>query len=178
MKARLRLARALLPRPRVLLLDEPTGAIDPIAAHGLLKLIMDQARERGLAILLSSHRLEEIEALQSYALLLDNGRVRYSGDLDRLRDAWEEPGLELTFSDRSIAQKVSARLAASGIPCSTDDVVVSVQLVGRAAIGDLLCELSDKERRDVRRVREVPMPLRDLIAHIYSEETSITRRVS
>ena len=108
MKARLRLARALLPGPRALILDEPTGAVDPVAAHALLGLIQDLVREQRLAVLISSHRLEEIEALQSHALLLDGGRVRYAGDLEELRAAWERPTVELVMS----GPEASARAAA------------------------------------------------------------------
>ncbi len=169
MKARLRLARALLPGPHVLLLDEPTGAIDPIAAHGVLGLIQDLARERGLAVLLSSHRLEEIEALQSYALLLDRGRVKYSGDLDRLRDVWDQPELELTFAGPKTAGRVALTLVAAGIETSLDGTVVRCRLTSRAELGEILGEFGRGTRRQMRRIREVPLPLRDLIARVYAE---------
>ena len=178
MKARLRLARALLPQPRVLLLDEPTGAIDPIAAHSLLGLIMDLARDLGLAVLLSSHRLEEIEALQSYALLLDQGGMRFSGDLDELRNAWEEPILEIVFSGPLVAQRVAARLTASGTNCSVEDAVVRCRVTGRSSIGELFAGMATSERHEVRGMREVPAPLRDLIAHVYSKDSLGERRVS
>jgi ABC-2 type transport system ATP-binding protein len=178
MKARLRLARALLPEPSVLILDEPTGAIDPIAAHSLLALITDLARDRGLAVLLSSHRLEEIEALQSHALLLDHGTVRFAGDLEALRNQLSEPLLEITFSNVAIAERAAARVTAAGAEVWTEDATVHCRLSGRAAVGELLSEMSDVERHEIRMIREVPTPLRDLIAHIYSNEATGHRRAS
>jgi ABC-2 type transport system ATP-binding protein len=167
MKARLRLARALLPSPRVLLLDEPTGAVDPIAAHGFLTLITDLVREQGLAVLLSSHRLEEIEVLHSYAVLLDRGRVRYTGDLDELRRTWERPGLELVLATEPAAVRLGADLVATGIDTSVEGCTVRCRLSADAAVGDLLLSLGDR-LREVRSVREVPMPLRELIARVYA----------
>ena len=60
MRARLMLARAILHEPKVLILDEPTGSIDPIGAQ-FLKLIIKITVEQETATLVSSHRLEEIE---------------------------------------------------------------------------------------------------------------------
>jgi ABC-2 type transport system ATP-binding protein len=168
MKARLRLARALLAGPRVLLLDEPTGAIDPIAAHALLELIVELTREYGLAALLSSHRLEEIEALQSNALLLDGGRVRYSGDLDHLRSSLEQPLLELTFGTVRSARRAASVFGGLDIDATVEGLTVRCRLEHGADLGTLLAALGRATRGDIHRVQEVPMPLRDLIAHVYS----------
>ncbi|MEU4695279.1 ABC transporter ATP-binding protein [Actinoplanes sp. NPDC023714] len=170
MKARLRLARALLPGPRALILDEPTGAVDPIAAHGLLELITSLVAQEQLAVLISSHRLEEIEALQSHALLMDRGRVKYDGDLDALRSEWDRPSLELVAADPASAGLIADDLRARGLDVTTEDLSVRVQLDGKHRVGAVLAGLGPLAD-SVEHVREIPMPLRDLIAQVYTTGT-------
>jgi ABC-2 type transport system ATP-binding protein len=168
MRARLRLARALLPGPRALILDEPTGAVDPIAAHGLLTLIMDLVKQERLAVLISSHRLEEIEALQSKALLLDQGKVKYAGDLDSLRQEWERPELELELADEPAAAAVADLLRAQNLDVSTDGLVVRCRPGRYDKVGAVLARLGPLTQ-SIEHVREIPMPLRDLIAQVYRQ---------
>jgi ABC-2 type transport system ATP-binding protein len=167
MRARLRLARALLPGPRALILDEPTGPVDPIAAYGLLTLIMDLAKQERLAVLISSHRLEEIEALQAQALLLDGGKVRYSGDLDRLRREWERPELELVTGDEQDALVLADALMAQGIEVRVDGVSVRCHPTDPGGVGKVLTGLGPLTAT-IQHIREIPMPLRDLIAQVYA----------
>ena len=171
MKARLRLARALLPGPRALILDEPTGAVDPIAAHGLLELITGLVEREQLAVLISSHRLEEIEALQSQALLMDRGRVKYDGDLDDLRREWDRPVLELVATDAAAARKIAEDLTGRDLDVSLDDHSVRCRLGSRHRVGAVLAGLGPLAD-SVEHVREIPMPLRDLIAQVYTTGTT------
>jgi ABC-2 type transport system ATP-binding protein len=166
MKARLRLARAMLPGPKVLVLDEPTGAVDPIAAHGLLNLITDLVKQEQLAVLISSHRLEEIEALRSQALLMDKGRVKYHGDLDTLRDQWERPELEVAFAEPGDASYAAEVLRIQGLDVMVDGVEVRCRLRAKDRAGEVLAVLGPLLDR-ISHVREIPMPLRDLIAKAY-----------
>jgi ABC-2 type transport system ATP-binding protein len=110
MLARLLLARAILHEPVVLILDEPTGAVDPIGSYELLGLVQQVAREQGLAVLISSHRLDEVEMLNDKVLLLDKGKIVFSGDLGTMVLQSIRPRVEIRLSEQTIALSVAHSL--------------------------------------------------------------------
>ena len=83
MKQRLGLAQALMNSPKLLILDEPTSALDPAGKREVLDLITQLAGHA--TILLSSHNLAEVQHVCSDAVVLQSGRVLFSGSLDTLR---------------------------------------------------------------------------------------------
>lgn len=169
MRARIQLARALLHEPPVLILDEPTGAVDPVAAHQLLNLITDIVAERDIAALLSSHRLEEIEALQTRMILLDRGSIRYDGDLQTMRNRLDRPCVELTFATAAAAATAAKMLdsgIAAGSAVNVDGVTVRCILPHGTTQGVVLAQL-EPMLADIVTVDEVKRPLRELLAEIY-----------
>jgi ABC-2 type transport system ATP-binding protein len=84
MKARLALARGILGRPRILLLDEPSRSLDPAAAFELRKLIADLAGSQGVAVLFVTHDLHEAAALANSVVVMRKGEVvaRVDGPTD------------------------------------------------------------------------------------------------
>ena len=78
MRARLSIARALLHRPPLLLLDEPTRALDPLASADVGELLRELALE-GVSSLLSSHRLDELESVCDRIVVVTGGVVRFTG---------------------------------------------------------------------------------------------------
>ena len=112
MRARLMLARAIIHEPKVLILDEPTGAIDPIGAHEFLELIIKITVEKETATLVSSHRLEEIDALRDNVLLLDRGWMVFSGNLDHVKEVAQQRSYELVCIDPSAAWGIAEALRA------------------------------------------------------------------
>lgn len=81
---RLRLLLAMAFRPALLLLDEPASGLDLSARHALMELIMESVLDGETAVLLSSHRLADVERLSERLLVLDAGRVVRDGTTDEL----------------------------------------------------------------------------------------------
>src|SRR3546814_6626508 len=81
----LNFAIALLGRPKLLLLDEPTAGVDPQSRNFLLERVL-ALRDEGVTIIYSSHYLEEIERVCERALILDHGGIIAQGTLAELRD--------------------------------------------------------------------------------------------
>jgi ABC-2 type transport system ATP-binding protein len=75
MKQRVKLAQALVHDPRVLLLDEPTNGLDPEARDEMLDLVRRTGQEFGMAIIMASHLLSEIERVCNYLVVIDAGRL-------------------------------------------------------------------------------------------------------
>lgn len=171
MRARLQLARALLHRPKLLILDEPTGAVDPVGAHELIELVQTMVRDLGLAALISSHRLEEIEALGSNVVLLDHGRLRYHGSLDDLRAHWQRPFVELEFATFGTLAAASLMLKGRGVEVAEVDGKIYCHLSSGSTTGDLL-HLLGPLARELAHVRETPTPLRDILAQMYAQSST------
>jgi ABC-2 type transport system ATP-binding protein len=79
MVRRLELAQALVNRPRLLVLDEPTIGLDPIAREGMWARIADLRADTGMTVLLTTHYLEEANVLCDRVALMHQGRLRASG---------------------------------------------------------------------------------------------------
>ena len=86
-KQRLAVARALLAKPPVLLLDEPTRSLDPLAAAKMRELILrlSSSSEKKVSILLTSHNLTEIEELCRRVAIINSGEIRAAGTPQELR---------------------------------------------------------------------------------------------
>jgi ABC-2 type transport system ATP-binding protein len=106
MRQRLGLAATLLTKPRLLVLDEPSNGLDPAGkkhVHGVLtRLAAD-----GTTVVLSSHRMDDLEALCSEVTILATGRVVFSGPLSKLAAENRELDYRLLTSDPSAARQVA-----------------------------------------------------------------------
>lgn len=119
MKQRLGLAGALLGRPPILILDEPTNGLDPSGIHEIRNLIKSLPDFYDCTILISSHMLSEIELIADDIGILNHGHLLFEGSLDELRqhalqsgfasDNLEDMFLSMIDEDNKI-RKQSARL--------------------------------------------------------------------
>ncbi|MFJ6900112.1 ABC transporter ATP-binding protein [Streptomyces hokutonensis] len=120
MRQRLGLAAALLTGPRLLVLDEPSNGLDPAGkrhVHGVLSRLAAD----GTAVVLSSHRMDDLEALCSEVTILATGRVVFSGPLSKLAAESRELDYRLRTSDPGAARRLAADTA--GIRIVDDSVV-------------------------------------------------------
>jgi len=108
MQQRLGLAVALVAGPELVVLDEPTSALDPLGRADVRDIVL-ALKARGVAVLLNSHLIGEVERVCDRVVILDRGRVAASGTLAELLGQRE---LHLQLSDFS--PEAEARLAATG----------------------------------------------------------------
>jgi ABC-2 type transport system ATP-binding protein len=85
MRQRLALARALVPNPEVLVLDEPTSGVDPSGQIEIREIMLDMAHKQGKTILLSSHNLDEVQRICNRIALIQSGEIKLYGELDELQ---------------------------------------------------------------------------------------------
>jgi ABC-2 type transport system ATP-binding protein len=144
MKQRVKLAQALVHDPRLLLLDEPTNGLDPAGRDEMLELVRRTGTEFGMAVIVASHLLGEIEAVCSHLVAIEGGRLLRSAPLG---DFIEQTGTLAVEVDEG-SSALADRLPADGL---------SVVVDGRA----VLIAISDGRPYDLVRdaIAELGLPL-------------------
>jgi ABC-2 type transport system ATP-binding protein len=99
MKQRLGIGRALLGRPRLLILDEPTNGMDPEGTNEILSFLREKVRNDGLTIFISSHLMSEIEEFCDTVFVINQGRLVASGSVKELLKPHERI-VRVTFQGR------------------------------------------------------------------------------
>jgi ABC-type multidrug transport system ATPase subunit len=139
MKQRLSLALALLPKPELLILDEPTNGLDPAGIMELRSLIKKLNQEEGITFLISSHILSEVEKMVNRIGIISKGRIRFQGSLEKLHQLQQQQSLvQLDTSDNLRAWAVLKQFQAELLD---DDLVVPYTNIEQvAAINRMLVD--------------------------------------
>jgi ABC-2 type transport system ATP-binding protein len=135
-RRRLEIVRALMHRPRVLFLDEPTAGLDPASRRDLWTYLREERASSGITVILTTHYLEEAEAADSVCVLA-GGKIIERGSPAEVKERQVRPELVLDAADRA---GLRGELESLGVRVSTDQVSASqpggplrVPLNGRSA---------------------------------------------
>ena len=150
MRQRVKLAQALVHDPRLLLLDEPTNGLDPAGRDEMLALVRRTGAEFGIAVIVASHLLGEIERVCDFLVAIDAGRLVRAAPLS---DFTERTGV-LAVEVEEGAAALGAALVAAGLHAVVDGRVVLVDAaderpwdVVRDTVADLGLPLVRLEQR-------------------------------
>ena len=170
LRQRVGLAQAILHKPQLLILDEPTIGLDPTQIVEIRNLIKDLSGTS--TILFSSHILSEVEAVCDRVIVLVNGEVRVDARLDDIAKT-SNATLIVEERDRNIEKLLSELDGVQQVNCGlTNDGNYSYEIVGEAEV-DLCPSIYDLARKEQWSLRELRRDVRTL-ENIFSELVAIT----
>jgi ABC-2 type transport system ATP-binding protein len=139
-RAQVALSLALARHPQLLVLDEPTAPLDPLARHDFMATVLAAMAEDGVSVVLSSHLLAELERVADHLVLVAGGRVRVDGAIEDLVETHRlvtaaagrpaEPDWEVIESTSTPAQTqrlVRVRSAAASLPADCESRPVGIE---------------------------------------------------
>ncbi|HUT15651.1 MAG TPA: ABC transporter ATP-binding protein [Anaerolineae bacterium] len=169
MKQKVAIARALLHRPRMVFLDEPSAGLDPVAAVALREDIQSLARKEGATIFLTTHNLSEAEKVCDTVGVIRKGQLIAAGTPAELRGRVVKPAAEIYgkgFSDSVVAALRSLPQVRSVLLCN-DHLQVELEPGAKAAP---LVSMLVREGAEVEEVRKGKGSLEDAFVTMMQEE--------
>ena len=162
MKQRVKLAQALVHDPRLLLLDEPTNGLDPAGRDEMLLLIRRTGTEFGMAVIVASHLLGEIERVCDHLVAIEGGKLLRSAPLGSFTQRTGTLSVEVEEGQATLAERLIAR----GLTAIVDGSAVLIDLtderpfdIVRDTVADLglpLIRIEQRRHRLEDLFRDVP----------------------
>lgn len=166
MKQRLSMAIALLPSPRLLILDEPTNGLDPNGILEIRELLKNLNADHGITILISSHLLSEIEKLVTHVGIINGGRILFQGTLPELMDR-RRASSRVVF-ETSDAAKARRIIDGFGFDAQNGAGQITIPLVEPAEIAALNRKLVESGV-DVYRIGKIESDLERIFFDVIGE---------
>ena len=138
MKRRLDLALALVHRPSILFLDEPTTGLDPQSRNALWMEVARLAREEGVTVFLTTQYLEEADVLANRVGIIDHGRIVAEGTPEELKAEIGRPTVEAAPRNPTELGVLTAVLGRFGDQTETAPGAVAVRLDGKGDLADVV----------------------------------------
>jgi ABC-2 type transport system ATP-binding protein len=169
MKKKLAVARAMLHRPALLFLDEPSAGLDPVAAVGLREELASVVRREGVTVFLTTHNLSEAEKLCSRVAVIRQGRLLAEGPPDELRSSKGGQRIEVCGNGFSseILDKLRAQSAVRSVTLRDDRLLVELHNGSKAAP---LVRLLVEAGAEIEEVRKGSVSLEDVFLALVEED--------
>ncbi|MBC7119972.1 MAG: ABC transporter ATP-binding protein [Candidatus Methanosuratus sp.] len=171
MRQKLALARAMVHDPDLLILDEPTAGVDPSGQIEVREIILDMAHNLGKTIFLSSHNLDEVQRICNRIALIDKGKIKLYGELEKLR---REVGRREVIIETVVNPRLDSILAElRALPyiedCRREGHTIHLTLDTSADTSEIVARLLDSGVK-VEEVRKGEATLEEIYAKAVNEE--------
>jgi ABC-2 type transport system ATP-binding protein len=160
MKQKAKLAQALAHDPRLVLLDEPTNGLDPAARDEMLDLVQRIGQDFGIAVIVTSHLLGELERVSDHVVVLDGGRLLRASRTDEFLDATGVLLVEVLGPDAQ--ERMAGALTRAGVTTVPRGSVLAVDAAGSVDVHDLIRDTASdlglglvRLQTDHRRIEDV-----------------------
>ncbi|MCJ7842001.1 ATP-binding cassette domain-containing protein [Lederbergia sp. NSJ-179] len=163
-RMRCEIAASLLHSPKILFLDEPTIGLDAHSKIAVRKFIQTINKEKGVTVLLTTHDMNDIEALADRVLLIGKGSLLYDGKLRELRKRYG--GHKIVTIDYQKQSQPFNMIGATVLSQAAERAVLSVDSE-KIKISDIISQLSDQVNILDISIKE--QPIEDLIVQLYEE---------
>jgi len=166
MKRRLALARSIIHDPEVLFYDEPSSGLDPEAQKMVRDLILRLSGEKGRAIFLNSHDLDEVERVCSRIAILQKGEIRAYDTVENLRKKSSNPAVEIALTSNEEVEKALILLNSLDYvsECQRDDLRVTAIMKGEETSTVLSVLMKDGIK--VEEAKKVTKSIEDIYLNI------------
>lgn len=169
-RMRCEIVASLLHNPSILFLDEPTIGLDIVVKTEIRDFLKTMNREHGTTILLTTHDLQDIEALCSRVIMLDDGRIIYDGGLEELKSRWSR-GREIVFQFASRVQADRLRALTSGLEGVEwrldNDVTAAMWLPHEVNVSEALARVVGDAGLEIRDMKIIETNTDEIVREIY-----------
>lgn len=169
-RMRCEIAASLLHSPKILFLDEPTIGLDAVSKIAVRNFIRVLNREEKTTVILTTHDMQDIEALVSRVILIGKGRILLDGSLASLHERYAgHKSVTLTYGDSETGEALAAQALPDGIRLIERSPGRAVLSVDTAAIGMRAAVSALSARIDLQDIAIADARIEDIVVRLYRE---------
>lgn len=163
-RMRCEIAASLIHSPKILFLDEPTIGLDAVSKIAVRQFIKTINKEKGVTVILTTHDMNDIEALSDRVILIGKGSLLYDGQLEELKKRYETQ--KTIKADYHKVQKPIQIAGTQTLSWTPERVIISVE-TGKISTSQVITELT--KLVDLKDVAIEAQPIEDIIVQLYKE---------